>query len=152
MPKVDMDNLPEPKNWHKGITLAHILPLREKGLSHTQISKLLGCSPSNITQRLQGYDVKDVETYGKSEATVVQAVKMKVVHSLLNDDLKKASPYQKAGMFGLFSNIYRLLTDQSTVNISMHSMLVEAACHGKPIVHKVEKAASEDAPQCAVTG
>ena len=125
----------------KMISVESLLELHSKGLSHTQISKILGCNPSNVTHRLQTAGVTSLRDYKKNRADFFAATQSRMLNNITEEDMKKASLSQKVVAAGILYDKERLERDLSTQNI-------------KPLVFFGEppKKALEDAPGDTIEG
>lgn len=114
----DTATLPDlPSSRPKFIPLEKIIGLRSKGLTHADIAKLLGCSRPAISQRLGGLEdnMNALNAYKEHKADYLAFQQQRMLDSLTADDIKKASAYQRIGMFGILYDKERvergLLTD-----------------------------------------
>lgn len=116
--------LPEaPKQRQKGISLEQMIELRKKNLSHEQIAKIVGCSPANVTQRLKGMDIQDIELYKQNRADVFALLQQQIINSITPEDIKKTSASQRVTMAAILYDKERLERGQSTANIDNHSRI-----------------------------
>lgn len=103
------------------IPLAAIIELKEKNLSQTQIAKLLGCHPSNISQRLQ--DIEYTNKYISHRAKLLAHYQRLILQSISSTDVKKASLYHKVISMGILYDKERLEAGLSTSNIAYADMI-----------------------------
>ena len=89
-PAIDTDNLPEPKDWHKKIPIETIIALHDKDLTHEQISKLTGCSPSNITQRLHREGITTLKNHTAKKDKIFEWLQRKILQTISLEDIQKA--------------------------------------------------------------
>ena len=117
----------------KGINIQDIVALAEKGLSHTQIGKILNCDHSNITRRLQaiGHAGRTLLDFKTARGDVLAGLQNRIVQHLTNAKLQKSSAYQLTGMLGILYDKERLERGESTSNISVFEHIV-AKSHTKP--------------------
>ena len=132
----------------KYIPIQELLDLHSKSLSHSQIAKIVKCSPANITQRLQASGITSLEKYKKNRANVLALIQSKIINSISDAEIKKANLQQKMWAFGVLYDKERLETGRSTQNISsisLHQSIdsklqeIEAMLHGS-----VDKSELED--------
>lgn len=115
----------------KQIPIETILDLHSKHLSHSQIAKIIGCDKSNITHRLQAEGVVSLQHYKDNRADILALLQRRIVSTITALDIKKASLLQKATVFGILYDKERLERGLSTVNQSIHSLIIERACADK---------------------
>lgn len=130
----------------KNIPIDTLLSLRLKKLTHAEIAKIVNCTPQNVTQRLKAIEPQDIESFGTNEALIQQAVKRKILYTLLERDLEKCSPYQLMGMYSLVYATHRTQTGQANQFIGL-AVAIQQAC--LPPIKKAV-AASQDAPGSTV--
>jgi hypothetical protein len=116
--KIDKDNLPAaPIQRQKNIPIETLIDLAEtKKLSHSQISKIIGCSAPNVTQRLQRAGITTLGNYKSNRADVIALVGKQILSSISDEDIKKASLNQKVVSYGILYDKERLERDLSTAN------------------------------------
>lgn len=111
--------------YHKGIAIENIVELKKKGLSNDQVAKILGCSKTNVTQRLR--DCKDelegLERYKNHRADILAWKGRRVLNAITEDDLKSASLLQKTTAYGILYDKERLELGKSTENISARTLI-----------------------------
>jgi len=126
----NLANLPEtPESAPKGIPIDKILELRRKDLSHGQIAELLGCSRSNVTQRLKDHqeDLDGLDRFKKHRADIFAYKQMQMVQSLTADKLQKAPLNVLMPALGILYDKERLERGQSTNNVSVRGSLEKLA-------------------------
>jgi len=103
----------------KGISLEKILHLRSKGLSLKDIAGACGCSEANVSLRLKDHneDIEALDDFKAIKGDTLAIYQRKLLNSLSNADIQKASPYQRVGMFGILYDKERLERGQTTENI-----------------------------------
>ena len=131
------------KSTNKNIPIARILDLRKKGLSYSQIGKIIGCSKTNISARLSNHakNIAGLQPFKKHRADIFALKGMEIVNCLTPAKIKKASAYQLAGMQSIFYNQERLERDKSTNNLSILIGNVGALRHKQ---QALEEAIGED--------
>jgi hypothetical protein len=105
---------------HKNIPIEKITELRDKGLSFSQIAKIVGCSKVNVSLRLKyaGYDQGEIKIYKKNRANIFAWMQDKLLSSITEDDIKKTPVGSRIlGVAQLYDK-ERLETDQSSANIA----------------------------------
>ena len=109
----EVQNLPEIKSnnsWR--IPIEAIIELKEKNLSHSEIAKLLGCCPSNISQRMK--DIDYTTHFVNARPKVLAYWQMKIFNSITDADLKKANLRDKIISAGVLYDKERLESGKST--------------------------------------
>ena len=109
----------EAPTTRKRIPIEAILELKLKGNSDKDIATLLHCSQQNVSARLREYrdEVETLENFKKNRADILAVVQKKLLNSLSDADIKKATAYQRIGMFGILYDKERLERGESTENI-----------------------------------
>jgi len=111
-------DLPKPTKWHKKIPIEVILELHSKELSHDQIAKITGCTHSNITQRLQRTGITSLSNYKANRGDLFALLQSKILNTITEADIKKASLLQRVTASGILYDKERLERDKSTANIA----------------------------------
>ena len=96
------------------------IQLRCKGLSYADIAKHFDVTGESVRERIGGLVNTDfdLEAFKKNRADILSGKQLELLKSLTEDDIKKASPYQKVGMFSLLYDKERLERGESTSNIA----------------------------------
>jgi len=94
---------------------------REPPLSYQEIADLVGCSKSNVFNRLQsvGYSRLNRKNYEKNRTATLQFLQSKILNSIDEYDLNEASLYHKVIATGILYDKERLESGKSTANISV---------------------------------
>ena len=97
---------------------------REPPLSYQDIANLVGCSKSNVLQRLQavGYSRLNRKNYEKNRTATFQHIQSKLLNSITDDDIKEINPLQRIVGVGILYDKERLEQGLSTQNIDTHSL------------------------------
>ena len=93
-------------------------------ISRADIAKIVNADKALVTQVLHRYglDSEIIQNYKQYRADIIAGKQEELLSSLSTDDIKKASPYQKVGMFGILYDKERLERDLSTSNLaSIHA-------------------------------
>jgi len=118
------------KNLAKKIDLEKAIELRLKGVALEDIGVRFGVSRQAVHKALKPYldgDDIDLETWKQRRADIL-AHKQAVTLSKLNPaDIEKASPRDKAVIFGVLYDKERLERNQSTSNVSVLFEIAEDA-------------------------
>jgi hypothetical protein len=128
--EIDITSLPDTSDrCNKGIDIRYLKDLRSKGLSYSQIGKVAGCSKTNVLMRLEGFENEhqDIKAFKEGEADILTGLRLKIVKSISDADLKKASLQVKTMAYGILYDKYRLETSQSTDNVSVIVQAIQAA-------------------------
>jgi len=110
----------------KNIPLATIIKYRKQGLKYDEIGQLVGCSKSNISERLSPLmdNIDALPAYKEHRADIIDIVQQQILNNMTESKLEKMSAYQLSGMYGLFYDKGRLESDKSTQNIATTMQLV----------------------------
>ena len=116
---------PKSNKLPKYIPIEQIITLRKKNLSTRQIGALLGCTGSNISQRLDKIDQNLVNTehYKNNRAVMFQYQQQRIIQSITDADLQKANLRDKVISASILYDKERLETGQSTQNIAYIDMI-----------------------------
>ncbi len=132
-----------PFDTHKRrvIPLERIIELRSKGLSYSAMAGVLGCSKQAISFRLKDHieDIEGLEHFKNGRADFLALIQRKLITSLTVEDIKKASAYQRVGMFGILYDKERLERGQVTEIVGYADLNVAFA----QVVAEREKMAKE---------
>jgi transposase len=103
----------------KYIPLERFIELYCKGLSQVEIAKVLGINSSNVCRRLARHekDLAALPVYKQNRADVLAFWQRRLLNSIEEADIKKASAYQRVGMFGILYDKERLERGETTQNI-----------------------------------
>ena len=126
----------------KPLDLKRAFKLRAEGMNNVQIGKLLNYSDSYVGRALDNFEkiFKDsdvIDTYQGNRTDVLSSIELKLLDNLVDEDkLKKASLNNVAYAMTQTSNLRRLESGESTVNIgiAIEAKLAKALekAHGKP--------------------
>lgn len=108
----------------KGIPLSEILKLHDKGLSTSEVAKILGCSQQSISERLQGVNVVDLKDFKDNKSTHIVHLQKRLVDSLSTEDIQKMSPYQRIIGSAILEDKFMPKQAQNQVNVLNISMIV----------------------------
>jgi len=102
------------------IDLDRAIDLRLKGLTYQEIATIFGVTKSAVSERLTGYIAENIDVQGfkTHRAEILAGKQAEIIKSLTDDDIKKSSPYQRVGMFGILYDKERLERGQSTANVA----------------------------------
>ena len=104
----------------KYIPIESIIEYYRKGLSKTDIAKVLGCHHSNISNRLKPYldEIETLDVYKAHRADVIALKGKEILKNITPDKIEKASAYQLTGMYSILYDKERLERGESTANIA----------------------------------
>ena len=96
------------------------IQLRCKGLSYAEIAVHFNVTGEAVRDRIGGLinTEFDLEAFKKNRADILSGKQLELIKSLTEEDVKKASPYQKVGMFALLYDKERLERGESTSNVA----------------------------------
>ncbi len=103
----------------KNIPMENMLDLAGKGLSHSQIAKILGCSRSNVTARLRKYrsHLQGLKYYRQNRGDVFAIMEKRFLGSITDQDIKEMPTHQRVTVAEKLYNMGRLETGKSTTNL-----------------------------------
>lgn len=120
----DIDSFPDNSIYtHKKIPLDYIIDLRSKGLSYSQIAKVVGCTKNNISLRLQGIEAEESEVseFKNHRADLFAKLQMQFMNSLTSADIKKMPGGSRVLAIAQLYDKERLERGLSTSNIDSHA-------------------------------
>ena len=97
-PIIDYDNynVIKPPGWcaPKGIDKEKIAALREKGLSITDIARIVGCAKQTVFYHLHNMDVEQeqIEEYKTNRADYLAGMQLRLLASITPEDVRKMQP------------------------------------------------------------
>ena len=102
------------------VDLERAINLRLKGLTYLEIAQIFGVTQTTVHERLQGYIPEDsnLSAFKLNRADIMAAKQEQILKSLSQDDIQKASAYQRVGMYGILYDKERLERGQSTANVA----------------------------------
>jgi len=103
--------------------LAHLY--QDKGLSHEQIGKVVGCTASNVTKRLQVAGIASLRHFKANRGDIFAATQGRILNSITDKDIKSASLLQRLTAIGILYDKERIERGLSTENISIHADIQE---------------------------
>ena len=111
----------ENSNAAKDIPIELLIDYRSKGLTMTEIGKLLNCSHANVSQRLSALndDLDSLPKYKDNRADIMALKGRQALNSITQEKLQKASPSQAAMVYGVLYDKERLERDQATANVNI---------------------------------
>jgi hypothetical protein len=127
--QADLATLPDNTIYQpKGIDIDQLRELRAKGLSYSQVAKVAGCSKANVIFRLEGWqtDHDDAETFKGCESDILNALRLRIVRSITESDIKSMAPRDRVVAYGILYDKYRLESNQTTENHGYKGMMVQA--------------------------
>jgi hypothetical protein len=107
----------------KQIGIDTIILLADKGHSHGEIAKIVGCSAQNIQARLANYDYNGLKTFRERKDSVFERIQCELANSLNADDIKNMAARDRIMGIGILEDKIRLLRGQSTENVLSVSVI-----------------------------
>lgn len=106
-----------------------VAELREKGLTFTQIAKIIGCTKqaANKAYRNLMTDFRGVEKFKDIRADVFAMLQKKMLYSLTADDIKGMAPDRRVWSAAVLYDKERLERDKSTANLSYKAIISDIA-------------------------
>jgi hypothetical protein len=95
------------------------LKLKYPNLSEAQIAAKVGCDPANVHRALNAFlgekiSEEEHESFMQNQADVLSRVKHRIVKSIAEEDIAKASLLQRATAFGIIHDKEQLLRGNPT--------------------------------------
>ena len=103
------------------IDVAQVIEYRQRGLTLSEISKILGCSKSNIYYHLEkvSEDVDALPVFKKHRADLLAMKGRELYNSLDAEAIAKASLSQRVVAFGILTDKERMERGETTHNIGI---------------------------------
>ena len=101
------------------IPMEKLIALRKKGLTHNEIAAIIGCARETVTRKLLEADIEGLEDFERFEPTILAHQRRRIIGSITDEDLKKASLSQKVISTAVLIEKQRLLENKSTSNVSL---------------------------------
>jgi hypothetical protein len=100
-------------------------------LTNAQIARKVGCTPQNVdgvlATFLGGNTPDELQDFQENKASVLEAISMRILQSITQSKLTKASAYQLTGMYGIIHDKVQVLRGQATgINVTVLMDVVEA--------------------------
>ena len=116
----DQPLTPLPPTANKNIPKSDIIALKLAGLNTRQIAETLGCSKTNIHNRLKQYEpeIKGLKVYKDHRADIFALEQKRLLDSIDDKDIKKTPIAARMTSFGILYDKERLERGESTENIA----------------------------------
>ncbi|MDP2672067.1 MAG: hypothetical protein Q8O68_00975 [Candidatus Daviesbacteria bacterium] len=127
---IDITTLPNTSKYvNKHIPIEIIIDLRKRGLSYSQMGKVLGMSKTACLKRLQ--PLKDkmelADAYKRNKSEVFNLKQSMLLSSVTEAAIKEMQPYQRVVAASILYDKQRLEDGLSTANIDIHSKINAAS-------------------------
>lgn len=110
------------KRGPKNISLEKMIALRKRGMSTYEIAKLLGCTHSNVVQRLANVDLEGLELYREHKDVVLEHKQREMINSLTPDKIKNMQGRDIIVSAGILEDKIRNIRGESTNVIEVRSI------------------------------
>lgn len=134
-------DVPVKPKYAKGrpIPLERCVELVKKGLSHSEIAKILGCTRECVSRRVQGLELGSLKDYQENEHTILAFHRRRILNSITDNDLKRAGLSQKVIGAGVLLDKERLISGKSTANINASvEMTVEHKAIAEEVIRQIK--------------
>jgi hypothetical protein len=112
----------KPDTRQKYIPIEDIIAYRQKNLTHAEISALVGCSPANVTQRLQQADIQGLENYKQYKDVAFESLQRDISKNITLRDIQKAPLQSKILAMGVLQDKIQALRGQATDIIQVNQV------------------------------
>ncbi len=125
IPEDHKDNTDRSKYRAKYIPVANVIEYVERGLSYTEIAKIIGCDVSAVSRKMRrhGFLASSLQAFKNRRADIFALVSAQILDSITDEDIRQATLLQKMTAVGILYDKERLARDQSTHNISVSSTI-----------------------------
>jgi hypothetical protein len=100
--------------------------LKYPEMSESAIARKVGCAPSNVHRVLKlylsDYSQRDLEDYHQNRANILDSLQLRILRSITDEDIRKASLKDRMIAFGIAYDKARLENGQAT-SINMNVIL-----------------------------
>lgn len=125
-------------------TQAKILKAKQEHpeLTTREIGAICNADHSTVVQTYKRYGISGVhkDLYKRNRAEILAGLQDRILSSVTNDDIEKASLFQKAGVFGLLYDKERLESGLSTANMAtLHGDIAALRAQDKAVDNPVDK-------------
>jgi mRNA-degrading endonuclease RelE of RelBE toxin-antitoxin system len=110
----------------KGIPLADLIEMHERGLTPTEIANLVGCSVGNVTTRIERSGVKRLKRFRKHTPAIIESILQEYTENISPEQIKKNLSNRGMTDIGILIDKVRLLNDKTTSNIAVLHANVQA--------------------------
>jgi hypothetical protein len=131
-----------------------MIELKGKGLSYSQVAKVLGCSKANVVLRIQGLPSEDeVSEYKENRADLYAGYQNQILQIHLTPDrIKKMPPSIAPLWFNSLFNNERLQRDLSTSNMAVNSQVNQSDSTLDKLSNIIQKLGISDFTSPAAVG
>ena len=112
----------ESKRGPKNISLEKIIALRKRGMSTYEIAKLLGCTHSNVVQRLAKVDLEGLELYRDNKDVVLEHKQRELLNNLTPEKIKTMPGKDIIISAGILEDKIRNIRGESTSIVEVRSI------------------------------
>lgn len=105
---------------NKGIPIENLLDLVQKGLSCSQIATVVGCSKTNVVNRLKKYrtQLQGLKYYKANRADILALTGKKLIGTITDKDIQALDVQAKIKSAQVLHGMERLERGESTANIA----------------------------------
>lgn len=124
---IDFSSLPDNSKYRpKNIPIEKIIDLRKRGLSYSQMGKVLGVSKVACLKRLQAMQehVEAADAFKRNKSEVFNLKQSMMLSSINESAIKEMQPYQRVVAASILYDKQRLEDNQSTSNQSVTVRLI----------------------------
>jgi hypothetical protein len=102
--------------YQKGININELIDLRKRGLSYSRIAQAVGCSDTNVKQRLAPFKdaIDGLKSYKENRADIFAIHQQRVLENVTTEKLQKAQLNTLMPALGILYDKERLERGQST--------------------------------------
>lgn len=119
-----------------------LVELRTAGKSEREIARSIDVSPYAVHYWINALKLpthEEIQSYKENRADILAGLQARIIKSITEADLSKATAYQKVGMYALLYDKERIERGQSTSNVSILTKIIQVADrqetgHDKPAI------------------
>jgi transcriptional regulator len=109
----------------KGIDIEDILAYKKKGLSHSEIGKMVGCSEQNVSNRIQSLELESLENFRNHKDSVMESIQRSALKNIGDAELKSMNPLQRITAAAILQDKIQVIRGQATEIIDHRVMVVD---------------------------
>ena len=121
----------------KGIPVERILAYKAKGLTLTEMSKLLACSETNIKNRIAALNIESLPEFNEHKAAIYDIVERKHLSKLLDDQTKR--PMEDMTVAAIAGDKGRVIRGLATEVVDHRVLQIDALAAVKELRRQVEE-------------
>lgn len=106
---------------NKGLELARMADLSDRGLTDTEVARVLQCSRENVTRRLNQYEADKpmIDFFDKHEVSLIKKLKQNLIDSITAEEIKRMHVRDRVVCYGILTDKAQSLTGNNVLQIDI---------------------------------